>query len=292
MGKTSIEWADVVWNPVTGCTKVSQGCKHCFAETMAKRFWKDRKFTDVQMHQDRMLEPMDWQKPSRVFVNSMSDLFHESVTLSFVARTISVMREAEQHTFMILTKRAERMHEFIDLYCRYGTTMPKNVWLGVSVENQEAADQRIPLLLQTPAARRFVSCEPLLGPVDIFEHMFYSYNELDGTAGHSVPCLDWVITGGESGPGARPMHPAWALNLRDQCELANVPFFFKQWGAHRPVGLFDGWEGSIVRLDKAGRNVTDTPGVWCESDQLMERCGKKAAGRLLDGREWNEVPER
>jgi len=270
MATTSIEWTDKVWNPVTGCTKVSQGCKHCYAETIANRFWGERKFTDVRCHPERLEDPLKWRKPSRVFVNSMSDLFHPDVPLVFVAEVFQVMKMASLHTFQILTKRPDRMLEF----CKNWTILP-NVWLGVSVEDQRRANERIPLLLQTPAAVRFVSCEPLLEHVDIYQWLG---GQRDIQPPHPYNGgLSWVICGGESGPHARPMHPDWARSLRDQCVTVGVPFFFKQhgeWTTEYPQGL-----------SMAHRKQTYLNG------QSYFRVGKKIAGRLLDGREWNEYPK-
>jgi protein gp37 len=314
MTKSKIEWTDRVWNPVTGCTKVSQGCKHCYAETMAERFWatqyppvktgkiiddyhpdtgpasgeeeRPRKFTDVLVHPERLDQPSRWRKPARVFVNSMSDLFHEDVPSAFIQNVFEIMREAKQHTFQILTKRPERMLKEVRVISVYGTIrypIP-NVWLGVSVENQATADERIPLLLQTPAAVRFVSCEPLLEEVDLLSSIFRpGIWELAGGTLHSaiqLRGLDWVIVGGESGPNARPMHPDWARSLRDQCQASGVPFFFKQWG-----------EWSEVRTTKQEIVERKSKEVRSRADgSLFFRVGKRSAGRLLDGREWNEYP--
>ena len=285
MAKTTIEWATDVWNPTSGCTKVSEGCRNCYAERIAERFWKDRKFTDVRCHPERLDQPLHWRKPRRVFVDSMSDLFHEDVPFNFIDQVFMRMYMAEEHTFMILTKRSQRMfdymtrctnggfhtHEIIRIESRMRFLMESkkfvwplpNVWLGVSVENQAAADERIPLLLKTPAAVRFVSCEPLLEEVDLT-------HDLDGYRGEEesiANTINWVICGGESGPDARPMHPDWVRSLRDQCQDAGVPLFFKQWG-----------EWGLPIINKLGGGV-------------MMKMGKKAAGRLLDGQEWNEVPE-
>lgn len=226
MTKTSIEWATDVWNPVTGCSKVSEGCRHCYAERVAGRFWGDRKFTDVRVHPERLDQPLHWKKPRRVFVNSMSDLFHPVVDDDFIEDVFRVMARTPQHTYMVLTKRPEQMRAWFE---GYDAVRPlPNVWLGVSVENQKAADERIPMLLGTPAAVRFVSCEPLLGPVKLVKWL-PSYDPMQHYARpvHEEK-LDWVIAGGESGPGARPMHPDWARGLRDACVAAQVPFFFKQ----------------------------------------------------------------
>lgn len=264
-----IAWCDRTWNPVTGCTKVSAGCKHCYAELMAKRtfgrlydvvhdgykegggkVYRTRRFTDVQCHPDRLDAPLRWRKPSRVFVNSMSDLFHEAVPDEFIDRMFAVMALAPQHTFQVLTKRPARMRAYLrgaanDLrrwasaavnvtqspcagHLEDSTYPLPNVWLGVSVEDQATADARIPLLLQTPAAVRFVSYEPALGPVALHEWLTHD-DPLERDA-----VLDWVIGGGESGPKARPCDVAWIRSVVQQCKAAGVPVFVKQLGA-RPV---------------------------------------------------------
>lgn len=272
MGATKIEWADVVWNPVTGCTKVSEGCRNCYAERVARRFeqvhapapgqcWDNPPtFGDVICHPDRLDQPLHWRKPRRVFVCSMGDLFHEDVLDEFIGRVFGVMGIAERQTFMVLTKRPERMLAWIKsrprdeakpeqavVPCEFGDmsySLPwplPNVWLGVSVENQATADERIPLLLQTPAAVRFVSCEPMLGPVDLSKWIPFvmpPFDEIDEdprvvgyppeSAFTNRDKLDWVICGCESGPGARLMDATWARSLLDQCKGAGVPFFFKQ----------------------------------------------------------------
>ncbi|ORU98460.1 DUF5131 family protein, partial [Mycolicibacterium canariasense] len=236
--KTGIEWTDATWNPVTGCTKVSDGCTNCYAETFAERFrgtpghYFERGF-DVQGRPDKLSLPMTWRKPKRIFVNSMSDLFHDEVHDDYIARVFSVMARCPQHTFQVLTKRHARMRSLLrsrkfssfveDLTPSaselVGMWPLPNVWLGVSAENQQWAKIRGDALRETPAAVRFFSCEPLLGPIDDVD--------LDG--------IDWVIVGGESGRCARPMNPDWARSLRDQCQVAGVPFLFKQWGEWRPV---------------------------------------------------------
>lgn len=289
MAKTSIEWADMVWNPTTGCTKVSAGCKNCYADVIAKRFWGERKFTDVRVHRERLDQPLHWRKPRRVFVNSMSDLFHDDVPVRFIGMVWSRMLECPQHQFMILTKRPTRMRDvvtrLVDEGKRKGLREASNIWLGVSAEDQATANQRIPLLLQTPAAVRFVSCEPLLGPVDLFDHLHH----IDEWRGFDYnPGLGWVICGGESGPHARPMHPNWALSLRDQCSEAGVPFFFKQWGEWQLVESTQGWKLTGDSNFPAMHPSLGT--AWASSDPFV-KVGKKAAGRLLDGREWNEYPE-
>lgn len=276
---TKIEWCmnpdgtrGEVWNPVTGCTKVSEGCAHCYAETIAKRFWGDRKFSDVQCHEDRLEIPLHWKKPRRIFVNSMSDLFHPDVPFDFILRVWISMAMAKDHTFMILTKRPDRMNLFVNdwLPGTWGLVTEtfklldkpfKNIWLGVTAENQKAADKRIPLLLQTPAVVRFVSCEPLLSSINVLQY---------------IRGIDWVIVGGESGTNARPMHIDWARSLRDQCQDAGVPFFFKQFGE---------WAPAVFRMDYPTCKSFVFP-----DGALAMRTGKKVAGRLLDGREWINMP--
>lgn len=274
MATTRIEWADRVWNPVTGCTKVSEGCRNCYAERIAGRFWGERKFTQVQCHADRLDDPLHWKKSSRVFVNSMSDLFHPEVSDRFIGWFFSRMGMAKNHIFMVLTKRPERMSAFLQ-----GLPILKNVWLGVSVEDQKTADERIPLLLQTPAVVRFVSYEPALGPVDLIGFLPLAMSDISGMVYSPVgtPFLDWVICGGETGPEARPMHPDWARSVRDQCQAAGVPFFFKGWGEWGD----DSWHGTMP----GSRQQIFQHGM------AFTKWGKKRSGRLLDGREWNEFPE-
>jgi protein gp37 len=233
-GNSHIEWTDATWNPVTGCSKVSPGCKHCYAERMAKRLqamgqpnYANGFEVTLQPH---MLElPLEWKRPRRVFVNSMSDLFHKDVPLSFIKKVFSVMRRANWHQYQLLTKRSERLLEVSPLL-----TWEPHIWIGVSVENDDYTS-RIDDLRKTGADVKFLSLEPLLGPLRKL----------------NLRGMDWVIVGGESGPGARPMNPDWVREIRDQCVRANVPFFFKQWG-----GPF-----------------------------------KKRTGRVLDGRTWDQMPQ-
>lgn len=262
MSATEIEWADRVWNPVTGCTKVSAGCKHCYAETIAHRFWKGRDFGDVQCHEDRLDEPRRWRKPSRVFVNSMSDLFHEAVPFEFIGRVFNKMLQANYegrgHSFLVLTKRPARMVEWFQTItnwkqCLYGFPvgespfdgLPPHIAVGVSVEDQRTADERIPLLAQCPAAVRFLSVEPLLGPV-----------QLDLTDIH------WVIVGGESGPKARPCNAIWVRSVLDQCRASGVPCFVKQLGS----GAID-YEGCPI---KPGDRKGGDPAEWPEDLRVRE----------------------
>jgi protein gp37 len=260
---SAIEWTDATWNPVTGCTKVSPGCDNCYAETFAER-WRGtpghhfENGFDVTLRPERIDQPLKWKKPRRVFVNSMSDLFHEAIPDEFIAEVFAVMAKTPQHTYQLLTKRHGRMRSllsrpsFRDNLSHLAEWPLPNVWLGVSVEDQKRADLRIPALMETPAAVRFLSCEPLLGPVNLTQVApGLRYSNSGFTALRGNPRIHWVIVGGESGNGARPMDPEWVRSLRDQCVAAEVPYFMKQWG---------------------GRN-------------------KKATGRELDGRTWDEFPE-
>lgn len=318
--KTKIEWSDATWNPVTGCTKVSPGCDHCYAETFAERWrgtpghYYEGGF-DVQLRPDKLDVPLRWRKPRMVFVNSMSDLFHAEIPDEYIARVFAVMAAARQHTFQLLTKRHARMRslmvssDFQNLMVKAWFDIPKrmrpgsliewplpNLWLGVSVENQQWADIRIPVLMQTPAEVRFLSCEPLLGPVRLNRsHGHCPTHDFPGgfcgsTAGGGrcpdmlVP--DWIIAGGESGPGARPMHPAWARGLRDDCQKAGIPFHFKQWGSWAPTGFV----GMGHLVDERERLVGDPAADGHRV--VMRRGDKRVHGRVLDGRTWDEFPVR
>lgn len=212
-GRSSIEWTEATWNPLTGCTKISPGCKHCYAERMSKRLKamgnaSYRHGFDLTLH-DRLVEvPLSWKKPSTIFVNSMSDLFQDGVPIEFVGRVFDVMARAHWHRFQVLTKRAENLEAWAP-----SLPWPDNVWMGVSVENADYL-YRIDHLRKTPAKIKFLSIEPLLGPLGRM----------------NLKGIDWAIVGGESGPKARPMEEAWVIDIKHQCDRAGVPFFFKQWG--------------------------------------------------------------
>lgn len=345
--KSNIEWTDATWNPVLGCDKVSPGCKNCYAIKTAWRLqhnpnpkvaaafeglvaieggkpnWTGR----VNFVAERLSDPIDWEKPRRIFVNSQSDLFHDGVTDKQIAAAFGVMAATPRHTYQILTKRTDRARAWFEgleliylqnkirhcsaeafnlgigirareLAVLHPVWPLPNVWLGVSVENQKAADERIPLLLQTPAAVRWLSIEPLLAPIT-FRWARWDHHQphprrvnqlpdverggkiIAGCVDHldGLRMLDWVVAGGESGPGARPMHSEWARSLRDQCKAAGVPFFFKQWGEWKPTNSNRGEAGDFF----AG--IVNQRGDW------MRKVGKKAAGRKLDGVEHNEYPE-
>lgn len=342
---TSIEWTDATWNPVTGCTKVTPGCDNCYAETFAER-WRGtaghhfENGFDLTLRPDTLTLPLRWRKPRKVFFNIMSDLFHADVPDEYIARVWALMALTPQHTYQILTKRHGRMRALLSssafrtaceeaqarLVHDESTPMPsyerkakmsqswsaadplRNVWLGVSVEDQARADLRVPALLQTPAAVRFLSCEPLLGPVDLYGPIIPGRGRptltywLTGRPGPDTananttadgitmaPCttgprLNWVIVGGESGPGARPMSPDWVRSLRDQCTASNVPFLFKQWGAYQPTGYMG------IGTRPKGRTLVGDPIDDHGHRWEMRRVGKGRSGRELDGRTWNEFP--
>jgi protein gp37 len=234
-GTTGIEWTEATWNPVTGCSKVSPGCAHCYAERLSLRFgWSKRSWTpqnateNVVLHPERLDAPLRWRRPRMIFVNSMSDLFHEEVPVAFIERVFEVMVTAKAHTFQVLTKRHERLAEL-------APQLPwaANIWMGVSIENRRWS-VRADYLREVRAAVRFISAEPLLGPLDNLD--------LGG--------IHWLIAGGESGPGHRPVRAEWLRDLRDRCEESGVAFFFKQWGGPR----------------------------------------SKSGGRMLDDREWSDMP--
>ena len=233
MALSKIEWTESTWNPVTGCTKISPGCENCYAERMAKRLQRMGQPNyvngfEVTLHEHVINYPLRWKRPQMIFVNSMSDLFHKDVPLEFILKVFNVMTQASHHQFQILTKRSDRLVEL-----NSKLPWPSNVWMGVSVENSDYLF-RIDHLRQTDARIKFVSFEPLLGPIH----------------DPALDDIDWVIVGGESGPKARPINPAWVREIRDRCLLVNVPFFFKQWGG-------------VV---------------------------KKRNGRILDGRTWDQMP--
>ncbi len=340
---TKIEWvknADgtrgETWNPLVGCTKVSKGCAHCFAERMAVRqigmgnknyagtikdgHWSGK----VNLIPDALEKPLHWRKPRTVFVNSMSDLFHESVPFEFIDKVFAIMALAKWHTFQVLTKRPERMREYMKAltfermrvhmnanspgswftiawrnrpeelkWNRIPTCQPPpNIHLYVSIEDQATADERIPWLLKTPAAVRGVSLEPMLGPVDLRP---YLRGEGCTTGGVTTwlktgPVLDHVIVGGETGPGAGPMHPDWVRSVRDQCAEAGVSLFFKGWGD---------WCGGMQNSSRDPYATLENGQMFCKGASnhkywgdgyMSARVGKRAAGRELDGRTWDEMP--
>ena len=323
---SNIEWTEKTWNPIVGCTVVSPGCTNCYAMKMAARIermggapqydgatqktkggavWTGK----MTLAEKALLEPLKRKKPTMYFVNSMGDLFHENVPDEWIDQVFSIMGQCPQHTFQILTKRSSRMREYV-VGCQNGADdiggvwpLP-NVWLGVSAEDQTRWDERWPDLARTPAAVRFVSAEPLLGPIDMI----------------GAGKLDWVIVGGESGPGARATHPEWARSIRDQCAAAGVSFFFKQWGEWKPISQMDESEYTplyrpnriakeyedqdvindicgetctkeilCLQLDGHHRNVMDV-GAWGHGAMQAFKIGKKAAGRTLDGVTHDGMP--
>lgn len=340
--KSTIEWTEATWNPITGCTMVSAGCTNCYAMGLAGTRMKSHPSREgltrvsggrhvwtgeVRLNEDWLDDPLRWKRPRHVFVCAHGDLFHESVPDEWIDRVFRVMAMATRHTFQVLTKRPQRA----EAYLRKLTEQPgewrtkrfdhqpekwplPNVWLGTSIEDQATADERIPHLLATLAAVRFISAEPLLGPVDLLKCPTHgdaggAWDWLRGTrqwhSGQDVtPRLDWVIVGGESGRDARPMHPDWARSLRDQCQAAGVPFFFKQWGEFavskmdedgrfdpplpaRGIDKVQTWDGSFWRSPREGETVQE---FMRASKAWAVPIGKKASGRLLDGREWSQMP--
>ncbi len=253
----SIPYAPTSWNPTVGCTPVSEGCKNCWAMKLHNQrfeaYWRNvgslpeqyaEPFEKIQLLPERLAQPLRWRKPHTVAVCFMGDLFHEAVSDRFITQVLDAFEEAPQHTYLFLTKRAERMRRLFTVWWRARTPAP-NVWLGVTAENQRMADERIPLLLDTPAAHRWVSLEPLLGPVDL-AHIPLStevgidtlrglgYHHEYGVGANRHERLDWIVAGGESGPGYRPMELDWAKDIADQCTAARVPFYMKQVAASRP----------------------------------------------------------
>lgn len=318
--RTRIEWADATWNPVSGCSAVSPGCDHCYAKTLAERFrgveghYFEHGF-DVQTRPEKLDQPLRWRRPRKIFVNSVSDLVHSAVTDDFVARVFAVMAVADHHTFLVLTKRPGRMRsllsnpQFVELVLdktrgfaagRKPIAWPlPNVWLGVSAEDQKWFGVRVPVLLRTPAVVRFVSAEPLLGAItlcccdgaayDVRRHPFLTNPRC---ALHGTSRLDWVIAGGESGRHARPMHPDWARQLRDQCRVMDVAFLFKQWGQWVPSagGSRDQWLRPDTGAMAPWQAGTISQGRPSSEAIPMRRVGKRVAGRLLDGRTWDQFP--
>lgn len=359
--KSKIEWTDASWNPVAGCSRVSSGCDNCYAMGQAHRIQamgntdayhdttrKTKRGVDwsgvVNLLPERLDQPLRWKRPRRIFVNSMSDLFHPTVPTSYIAEVFVVMMLANWHTYQILTKRPERMAEVLNdpgwlaetlasacyadnlyeplrLNTDHGSadrllTMLRDypsqvwpadhIWLGTSVENQTTADERIPHLLKCPAVVRWLSCEPLLGSVDLTAHFNNGEPALMGYEEY----LHWIVCGGESGPGARPMHPRWARSLRDQCLQANVPFHFKQHG--RYIHEDQIWEDPEMRggndaylyfgAKTIDRYINERLGGFehlfntgrlhqFEDTSFAFPVGKKVAGRVLDGRTWNQYPQ-
>lgn len=334
---TKIEWTDTTWNPVSGCTKISAGCKNCYAELLHERFNGKNSFSKVTAHPTRLFKPIHWKKPRKIFVNSMSDLFHKDVKFEFIDMVFAIIALCPQHTFQILTKRPEIMRDYFSApkseliarwesasyvlgladknddtvapacqifnYCNNNWPLP-NVWLGVSVEDQITADKRIPILQTIDAAVRFISCEPLLGPIDLQLHLYAlppQVHPFDET-------IHWVIAGGESGPKARPMHPDWIRAIQKTCEKSKVPFFFKQWGefGHHalPFHSLTHWVNKaqtwLTGWRRGKDKCIDITGLICDSGSnfqeaaypvyAMRKIGKTKAGNFLDGKQHLNFP--
>lgn len=346
---TAISWAEATWSPVSGCTRVSPGCDHCYIERTPPFRKAHRRFdgngpgstTGVMLHPERLEIPLHWRKPRRVFVCSMADLFHDEVPDEYIARVWAIMVLSPQHTFQVLTKRPARMRSLLtsrewregvqnhiawyenpaeESLMTWARWPLRNVWLGCTAENQQWADIRVPALLDTPAAVRWVSAEPLLGPLDLSRWTTKSgamrsyrghFTMCNGAGGScftpwcSCPChelpfdlLNWVVTGGESGPGARPAHPDWFRAIRDQCQAAGAAFHHKQNGEWVP----ESWclhgnnaPAAFLSIDGHVRHLVNgkptEPPMSRGQDITIRRCGKPRAGRELDGRVWDEYPE-
>lgn len=343
---TGIEWTHVpgyrgeTWNPLaafdkeTGergwfCTHVSEGCRHCYAERMnveqpfgmgTGHEYKHQNLDKIEFRLVNVDQPIRWTKPRAVFVNSMTDLFHEAVPFEMIDEMFAAMALSPEHVFMVLTKRPERMAEYLNGSTRrrevektarqllgaddgkgghdaafanlmgMGDNPLPNVWLGTSCEDQETADERIPHLLECPAAVRFLSCEPLLGPIDLIKPHAETLDKENVDPEWWVQRIDWIIAGGESGPEARPMHPQWVRRLRDQCGAMGTPFFFKQWGAWLPFerrnGQYEAASGKTLTSEEVANNKHHIRG-----NVGAIRVGKKRAGRTLDGRTHDAFPD-
>lgn len=347
---TSIGWTNSTWNAIRGCNRVSPGCENCYAETVAHRFGGPGQPYEglivvgengnyrwngvIKTVPNHLLDPMRWKKPRMIFVNSMSDLFHERLSFEEISQIFAVMALCPQHIFQILTKRADRMREYVDYITKrhvgrelmasylYAQDSPianmarmnfkepdltriyhgiwdgrifplPNVWLGISIENQKYANERIPHLLQTPAAKRWISAEPLLGPINFYEcsdtWFQHGYKPWENTP--VLRGIDWVVVGGESGPGARPMHPEWAREIHDVCSKTDTPFFFKQWGAFTIAYEGPNPETAIKNKNTQWLNYAGGCGFHGDKVVLMERVGKKNSGNLLDGNVYEQYPK-
>jgi protein gp37 len=324
---TAISWSDATWNPTVGCTKVSPGCDRCYAETLVNRFAPSKgfpeRFDTVTDRGGRFLDlPLTWKKPRKVFVNSLSDLFHTDIPDGLIINVFAVMALAPQHTFQLLTKRHGRMRSLLtdpDFHAQVTQTIVgrvvheglddthlvqanpdwwplRNVWLGVSVENQHWGDIRIPALLATPAALRWISAEPLIGPLDLREYLHTGPHSWSADAS-----VDWVVVGGESGPGARPMHPDWPRRIAAQCASAGVPWHMKQWGEWAPGSNEPGANYRQCLVAHTGETVEPPSALWTTPAAYQDginrmdwayvhRAGRARAGHLLDGHAHQDFP--
>ncbi len=310
---TTIEWSDATWNPLRGCSKVSPGCSHCYAERVSARFsgpgapydgviedghWNG----EIRLISKHIDDPIRWRRPRRIFLGSMSDVFHPKVSDQVLDQLFTVMLAAPQHTYQVLTKRAERLARYTRDWCGR-KPWPANIWLGVSVENQATADERIPHLFSTPAPIRFLSCEPLLGQVCLQRYMSIEWSDVCESWEHDVldyarmldggaadRRLSWVIAGGESGPSSRPMHPNWLRRLREQCRAAHVAFFFKQWGSWAPAHEHRQTQSPVQLVDEADGKVYPSHLATSRGREPMILTSVSAAGAVLDNRMHREFP--
>lgn len=318
---SKIEWTDMTVNPVVGCTPISAGCDNCYARTLHNRrheaYKRGAKLPDqyaqpfevLQFFPDRMQELLHMRKPRRVFVGSTTDLFHANIPFEVIMRVCDVMSRAPQHTYILLTKRVDRMLDTLRIVYGYGFAPPPRLIVGATIETQKQADERVPILLQlkkwVPSVKLMVSVEPMLGAVTIRRYLYSECQTCHGAgtvwAGDGgamcpqcgwitnglpgeIPHLDWIICGGETGPSARPMHARWVKLLRDQCQAAGVPFFFKSWGNF--VAESQAPEDSVL----PSRSFAPDGWDMRHRDSFVFHVGKRTAGRLLDGVEWNQFP--
>ncbi len=299
MNKTKIQYLDYTWNPIAmRCTPISDGCRSCWHLAMAKRLAANPTLRPVKRYayeegppfldKEELEAPLHLKKPSRIGVQFMGDLFHQAIPDGFLLDIFRMMLINPQHTYFLLTKRPERMSKFLSA----GLISEADwIWLGVSIENQKTADERIPILLQIPAAHRWVSVEPMLGPVNL--RGYSAVGAEKRSCKSNIERLDWTIVGGETDPKARPMHPDWVRSLRDQCQASGTAFFFKGWGEWTEIQpVADGDLGGDMR--RGITTIVHAPGnpegYFRKGDVWMSRIGKKKAGRLLDDRTWEEYP--
>lgn len=315
---SKIEWTEQTWNPIIGCSKISDGCKNCYAEKMAVRLacientqhykhvvsnkWNGTTYFNIPA----LEKPLKRKKPTTYFVCSMGDIFHETVPFRWVDEVLDIIEKCPQHRFIILTKRAKRMHDYWTWVYEFNDTVPskkQNIIWGITAENQEQANKRIPWLLEIPCSCKMVSIEPMLGEVDLTKIIDSDGDTIDCLNGkmYQKSCkvdktfdiISWVIVGGESGSNARPMHPEWVKSIKDQCEKSNTPFFFKQWGEWKKVGECDNCKDSKYYDDRKCQilNISGGQGYHGELAYYMKKVGKKKAGCLIDGEEYKQFPK-
>lgn len=300
--RSKIEWTDYTWNPVTGCTNISPGCGNCYAETITNRFqWHP--WGEIQLRHDRLQQPPKWDTGTKIFMASMGDIFHSGVPFDFIAKIFDVIEDHPENIFQVLTKRPGRMAYFANVELpRLGRRWPQNAWAGTSVELQKYAP-RMDFLMEIETPVRFVSYEPALGPIDWGPYLRWEDLDLIPTElRHRMRPralsngINWTIAGGESGPAARPSNPAWYRELRDYSNMAQIAFFFKQWGRYgSPIGVpleeARNWESKWVLVDRLGEILPTSTSIDTPGAEIMVALGKAKTGAELDGREHKAFPE-